>query len=48
MLRIIGGFVAGVFVGQEYGNKLPKADHIIKEIKQTESYKKIEQILKKN
>lgn len=53
MLKIIGSFLLGVYVGQEYGKLVPNvknvADEILTDIKRTEFYKDInERYFKKN
>ena len=45
MLKYASSFIFGIFIGQEYGNKIPNIKsstiEIIKEIKKSEIYKTI-------
>ena len=51
MLRLIGAFLLGVYVGQEYGKQIPdvkdKTMELYSEFKRTELYKSLEEKLKK-
>lgn len=51
MLRIIGAFVVGVYVGQEYGNQIPsvktKAVEMVTLFKESDLYKAIEKMEKR-
>jgi hypothetical protein len=51
MMRILIVFIAGVYIGQEYGNTIPnvkiKSYELYESFKRTEFYKKISEDFKK-